>query len=200
MIRLVVPGDPSFYSPGRVKLLLWQYHDLVQLTRGVASPEVATQRLPRETPEGGFETGAVLKADIDSALAALDPVVRRVVLDYYVRGYAAIEIAVMVPGANRWFVDRARHRGIRQMALSLNWQPRKVHADGTLTIELDDDAGLSSAGLRERMRMVVSRAFSVCPKRGPPGYSCPVIDCDGFFDQVYGDHCSARVLEVDAAA
>lgn len=189
----------AFYSPGRVKLLLWQYHTLVQLTRGVASPDVQTQHLPRETPEGGFESGATLKADIDSALAALDPIVRRVVLDYYVRGYAAIEIAAMVPGCNRWFVDRARHRGVRQMARSLKWTPRTYQADGTLTIDQDDDEGLSSEGIRERMAMVVHRAFSVCPKHGPPGYSCPVIDCDGFFDQIYGDHCSARVLESEAA-
>lgn len=191
--------DASFYSPGRVKILLFGYHALVQLTRGVASPEVTTQHLPRETPEGGFEAGAALKADIDTALRTLEPIVRRIVLDYYVRGYAAVEIAAMLPGCNRWFVDRARHRGLRQMATALAWTPRKYHDDGTLTIDQDDDEGLSSAGLRERMRMVVSRAFSVCPTRGPAGYSCPVLACGGVFDHVTGDHISARMLEDEAA-
>jgi len=195
----VIP-DAAFYSPGRVKLLLFEYHTLVQLCRGVSAPEVTTQHLPRETPEGGFEAGAALKADLDTALLTLEPIVRRIVLDYYVRGYAAVEIAAMLPGCNRWFVDRARNRGLRQMAKALAWSPRKYHDDGTLTIDLDDDEGLSSAGLRERMAMVVHRAFAICQKRGPLGYSCPVLACGGVFDHITGEHISAGMLEDAEAA
>lgn len=193
------PDGNAFYSPGRVKLLLWGYDDLVRLVGGSASPETPTQHLPRETPEGGFESGAAVKADLDRALTMLEPILRRVVWDYYVAGYAAVEIAAMVPGCNRWFVDRARHRGIRQMALSLHWKPRPVTPGGESAFDIDDETSPTEVGVRERMRMVVSRAFAICPKHGPPGFSCPVLDCRSRFDED-GKHVNDPFAEQSEAA
>lgn len=184
-------GDgESFYTPGRLKLCLWRYKDLVQLVSSQAGNDSNSQRLPQDHPAGSFESGAAIKADLDSALSALEPVIRRVVADYYIAGYAAVEIAVMIPGANRWFVNRARHRGIRDMALYLkDWTAPAVRLDEAgVIVEGDRDPGLSAASLHERMRQVVARAFSRCPVKGPPGWACPVIDCRGWFDPTDGYH------------
>jgi hypothetical protein len=185
----------GFYSPGQVKLLLWRYDELLVLSRTIAQPDRETARIQRSVKdigEGGFEDGLCLKADLDNALAGLDPVVRRVVWDYYVVGLSAVEVAAALHGANRWFVDRARHRGIRQMALSLGWRPALKNA--TLPYDLDaylaDVAiqDLGPAGLRERMAMIVARALSSCPAEGPHGMRCPVLDCHATFAWDNGQH------------
>src|SRR5579862_2771497 len=116
------PDSDQFYSPGRLQALLWRYDELVRLTGSGATDDSNSQRLPRETPEGGFESGAAIQADLDWAMAQLDPLVRRIVHAYYIQGYPAVSVAKHIPGANRWFVDRARHRGIRQMADVLHWK------------------------------------------------------------------------------
>jgi hypothetical protein len=176
-------GGRGDYSPGRIKLLLWHYHSLVRVTRAIAQPS-DSQRLPKEHAEGGFEDGASIKADLDEAMKQLEPVVARVVWDYYVAGYAAVEI-------NRWFVDRARHRGVRQMALVLGWRPRKK-LQLVAGIVTPVDELLEDGPVKERMRMVVARALRYCPASGPPGYSCPVVRCRGYFHHDTGDHVGAR--------
>jgi len=184
----------GFYSPGRVKLLLWRYDDLVRLTGSGTGDDSGSQRLPRETPEGGFEMGAAIQADLDWALSLLEPVVREVVWQYYVAGYPAVSVARHIPGCNRWFVDRARHRGIREMALRLHWKPPTHKMDGTAILEMSmEDEGQTQAELHERMRQIVARGLNVCPRRGPPGYACPVIDCRGFFDHTDGEHVGERI-------
>lgn len=184
-------GDgESFYTPGRIKLCLWRYKDLVQLVSAQAGSDSNSQRLPRDHPTGAFEAGAAIKADLDCAFAAIEPALAKVVWAYYVVGYASVEIAVHMPGANRWFVDRARHRGIKDMALYLkDWTAPAVRFDEAgVIVEGDRDPGLSAASLQERMRQVVARAFNRCPVKGPPGFSCPVIDCRGWFDPSDGYH------------
>jgi hypothetical protein len=185
-----MPSEAAFYSPGRLKSLLWRYDELVQLTRGVADAETSTQHLPREQPQGGFEDGATIQADIDTALMQLEPILRRVVIDYYIRGYAAVEIAAHLKhaGVNRWFVDRARHRGIRQMAIALHWIPPPARAEDGAPLDLDDEQDVRGAELKERLGMIVARAFHRCPSHGPPGYACPVIECRGYFDSEDGTH------------
>jgi hypothetical protein len=101
----------------------------------------------------------------------------------------------MLPGVNRWFVDRARNRGVRDMALWLGWRPKGkpvVAVPGT--IQSVDDLMEEDGPLRERMRMVVARALRFCPKVGPAGYSCPVIDCRGFFAHDTGVHVGPRFI------
>lgn len=76
-------SDPeSFYTPGRVKLALWRYKDLVQLVSSQGGNDTNSQRLPRDHPSGVFETGAAIKADLDCAFAAIDPVLAKVVWSY----------------------------------------------------------------------------------------------------------------------
>jgi hypothetical protein len=185
-------GD-SFYSPGRIKLLLWRYDDLVILTKGVAQGsegESGAQRTVREIAEGGFEPGASIKSDLDTALRQLEPIVRRVVWDYYVGGYAAVEIARSIPGVNRWFVDRARQRGPREMAYLLGWRPKAaLKALVSSLDDLDEREVRTRAEMQERMKLIVARALDECPARGPIGLRCPVIGCNGVFaeDGQHGD-------------
>lgn len=187
----------QFYSPGRIKVLLWRYDDLVRLTGSGATDDSNSQRLPRETPEGGFEQGASIQADLDWALEQLDPLIARILWDYYVAGYPAVSVARHIPGCNRWFVDRARHRGIRAMAESLHWKappPAVQPTDGTpLELTSHSDDGQTQAELHDRMVQIVARGLSICPRRGPPGYACPVIECRGFFDHEDGSHVGERI-------
>lgn len=189
----MVGGADGFYSPGKIKLLLWRYDDLVALTKVVVQPDresASVQRTVSDVGEGGFEEGLCIRSDIEWALGSLEPAVRRVVWDYYVAGYAAVEIAAAVPGINRWFVDRARHRGIRQMALSLGWKPkRKTIAAQDLDEFLQEARDvLTAQELHERMRMIVARSLRSCPTIGPKGMRCPVLDCTGLFDLETGSH------------
>lgn len=194
----------SGYSPGRIQLLLWRYYDLVRLTSSsqtVDAETVQSKRLPKVHPEGGFEDGASVKADLDAALMALEPVVRRVVWDYYVAGYAAVEIAGMLKhaGVNRWFVDRARKRGVRQMALRLGWVPKKKPSQLSATsdpVPIEQYVELEDQPLRERMAMVVARSMQYCPAFGPPGYACPVLVCSGTFAWETGAHTGKRLMRV----
>ncbi len=184
----------QFYSPGRIKVLLWRYDDLVRLTGGGASDDSGSQRLPRQTPEGGFEAGASLKADLDWAMSMLVPTWRRIVWDYYICGYPAVSVAKHIPGANRWFVDRVRHRAIKAMAESLHWKAPTHKLDGTEILALSlNDEGQTTAELHERLGQIVARGLNICPRRGPPGYACPVIDCRGWFDHDDGEHVGERI-------
>jgi len=151
--------EAAYYSPGRLTLILWRYTDLVRLVGGSSAPETPTQHLPRETPEGGFESGAAIKSDVDGALRKLGRVERRVVWDYYVLQHPEVQVAAEVPGANRWFVHRTRTSALRKMALSLGWVPRRSAA--TDARDLDED--LSRAAMRARMTMVLERAFGELP-------------------------------------
>lgn len=141
----------DYYTPGRVMLLLWRYFDLVRLVGSSASPDTETQRLPRETPEGGHESGAVIKADLDSALMQLGKIERKVAWDFYVLGKYEYEIADEVK-SSRPYVHRTRLNVLRKMALSLGWVPKK-------TAEEDDDSDLSRSAMRARMQMVLEQAF-----------------------------------------
>jgi hypothetical protein len=192
-----IPIDsPNFYSPGRIQGMLWRYDDLVRLVGSSAADDSNSQHTPRETPEGGFESGAAIQADLDWALGQLEPLTRRIVVSYYVQGYPAVSIAKHIPGVNRWFVDRARHRGIRQMADALHWKPRekKIAECSTPPPEQDLERECQTAAeLRERTIQIVARGLSICPRKGPPGYACPVISCRGFFDHETGEHVGDRI-------
>ena len=186
--------DP-FYSPGRITALLWRYDDLVRLTGSSATDDSNSQHLPRETPEGGFESGAAIQADLDWALGQLDPLIARITWAYYVQGYPAVSVAKHIPGANRWFVDRARHKGIRQMADALHWKarpPELLDVGEVLEQRLDRECQ-TAAELNERTIQIVARAMHVCPRKGPPGYACPVIACRGWFDHESGEHQGERI-------
>jgi hypothetical protein len=199
-IRALPPESPNFYSPGRITGLLWRYNDLVRLTGSGATDDSNSQHLPRETPEGGFESGAVIQADLDWALSLLEPLVARIVTSYYIQGYPAVSIAKHIPGLNRWFVDRARHRGVRAMAESLHWKPReKPIVDGPPQPQDMERECQTTAELRERTIQIVARGLHVCPRAGPPGYACPVISCRGWFDHDSGLHDGAPRIERKAA-
>lgn len=188
----------QFYSPGRIMALLGRYDDLVRLCGSGGTDDSNSQRLPRDTPEGGFESGAAIQADLDWALGELEPLVRRIIVSYYVQGYPAVSVARHIPGMNRWFVDRARHRGIRQMAESLHWKAReKPTVDPSAICEQNLERECQTAAeMRERTVQIVARSLSICPRRGPPGYACPVISCiGGYFDHETGEHVGAPRIE-----
>jgi hypothetical protein len=190
------PDADQFYSPGRITVLLWRYDDLVRLTGSGATDDSNSQRLPRDTPEGGFESGAAIQADLDWALSRLEPLVARIVTSYYIQGYPAVSIAKHIPGLNRWYVDRARLRGIRQMADALHWKPRaKPSIEGPSEPQDLVRECLTMAELWVRTILMVARGLSVCPRKGPPGYACPVISCRGYFDHETGEHDGAPRIE-----
>lgn len=180
-------GRETYYSPGQIKLLLWRYSTLLAFNKATVVGHEPTlnqiKRPVRDIGEGGFEDGVALKADLDAALSSLDPVVRRIVWDGFVLDMAAVEITRSLAGSNRWFVDRARGRGLRQMALFLHWRPSKKSLARLRTLDevLQDSDALSHAGLLERQRMIVARALQTCPIKGVPYMRCPVIDCLGGF-------------------
>lgn len=149
--------ESVYYTPGRVMMILWRYFDLVRLVGGSSAPETSSQHLPRETAEGGFESGAAIKSDVDGALRLLGRVERQVVWRYYVLQQPEVVIAAEVPGANRWFVHRCRLAALRKMALSLGWVPRKTAASEAR--DLDEE--LSRSAMRSRMAQVLEQAFGV---------------------------------------
>jgi hypothetical protein len=151
--------ESVYYTPGRIMLVLWRYFDLVRLVGGSSAPETSSQHLPRETSEGGFESGAAIKSDIDGALRKLGRVERQIVWMYHVLQQPEVVIAAEIPGCNRWFVHRTRSSALRKMAISLGWVPK--HTAATDAIDRDED--LSRAAMRVRMTMVLERAFGELP-------------------------------------
>lgn len=132
-------------------LALWRYFDLVRLVGSSSSGDSQTQHLPRETPEGGHESGAAIKADIDTALMLLTAYERRVAWDYYVAQKPEVVVAAET-GSSRWNVHKTRLHVLRKMALSLGWAPRKP-ADA-------DDEDMSRSAMRIRMTLILQQAFA----------------------------------------
>jgi DNA-binding CsgD family transcriptional regulator len=200
----------SWYTPARVKKCLWVYDALAAGygmaaladlddtrpdTSGAASTEPGSPRKKKRTnPEGGFESGVAIKADLDRALDALEPRMRRVLLLSYLGGYTDTEIAAGLR-VSRWSVRTLKKAGVQEIALLLGWRPgatrEKTIEERVAELVADQEKA------NEALRLVIASALQVCPATGPRGCPCPV--CDEPFHYQTGAHTAPR-RDADAPA